>query len=129
MEHSLLVFVNGIFSSELSKLIDIPKGVEIGSIAEAIKNDNKIVKKHFGKYAENENFFFTTLSSAFTKDGAFVYVPDGKVVEDPIHIIFLTNSGNEKIITQPRNLFVAGKNSQVTIIEHFISDDDSDLLH
>ena len=125
MEHSLLVFVNGIFSSELSKLIDIPKGVEIGSIAEAIKNDNKIVKKHFGKYAENENFFFTTLSSAFTKDGAFVYVPDGKVVEDPIHIIFLTNSGNEKIITQPRNLFVAGKNSQVTIIEHFISDDDS----
>lgn len=125
MEHSLLVFVNGIFSPELSKLIDIPKGVEIGSISEAIKSDNKIVKKHFGKYAENENYFFTTLSSAFTKDGAFVYVPDGKVVEDPIHIIFLTNSGNEKIITQPRNLFVAGKNSQVTIIEHFISNDDS----
>ncbi|MBK7632189.1 MAG: Fe-S cluster assembly protein SufD [Ignavibacteriales bacterium] len=125
MEHSLLVFVNGIFSSELSMLIDIPNGVEIGSIAEVIKNDNKIVKKYFGKYAENENYFFTTLSSAFTKDGAFVYVPDGKIVEDPIHIIFLTNSGNEKIITQPRNLFVAGKNSQVTIIEHFISNDDS----
>ena len=125
MEHSLLVFVNGIFSPELSKLIDIPKGVEIGSISEAIKSNNQIVKKHFGKYAENENYFFTTLSSAFTKDGAFVYLPDGKIVEDPIHIIFLTNSGDEKIITQPRNLFVAGKNSQVTIIEHFISNDDS----
>jgi Fe-S cluster assembly protein SufD len=125
MEHSLLVFVNGIFSPELSKLIDIPKGIEIGSISEAIKSDNQIVKKHFVKYAENENYFFTTLSSAFTKDGAFVYVPDGKIVEDPIHIIFLTHSGNEKIITQPRNLFVAGKNSQVTIIEHFISNDDS----
>ena len=125
MEHSLLVFVNGIFSPELSKLIDIPKGVEIGSLAEAIKNDNPIVKKHLGKYAENENYFFTTMSTAFTKDGAFVYVPDGKIVEDPIHIIFLTKSGSEKIITQPRNLFVAGKNSQVTIIEHFISDEDS----
>ena len=125
MEHSLLVFVNGNFSSELSKLIDIPKGVVIGSLAEALKNNNPVVKKHLGKYAENENYFFTTLSSAFTKDGAFIYVPDSKVVEDPIHIIFITKSGSEKILTQPRNLFVAGKNSEVTIIEHYVSDEDS----
>lgn len=125
MEHSLLVFVNGNFSAELSKLIDIPKGVVIGSLAEALKNNNSVVKKHLGRYAENENYFFTTLSSAFTKDGAYIYVPDGKVVEDPIHIIFITKSGSEKILTQPRNLFVAGKNSQVTIIEHYVSDEDT----
>ena len=125
MEHSLLVFVNGNYSPELSKLIDIPKGVVIGSLAEALKNNNPIVKKHIGKYAENENYFFTALSSAFTRDGAFIYVPDGKVVEDPIHIIFITKNGSEKILTQPRNLFVAGKNSQVTIIEHYVSDEDT----
>lgn len=124
MEHSLLVFVNGNFSPELSKLIDIPKGVVIGSLAEEIKNNNPVVKKHLGNYAKDENYFFTTLSSAFTKDGAFIYVPDGKVVEDPIHIMFLTKSRSEKILTHPRNLFVAGKNSQVTIIEHYVSDDD-----
>ena len=125
MEHSLLVFVNGNFSPELSKLIDIPKGIVIGSLAEALKNDNPIVKKHLGKYADNQNYFFTTLSTAFTKDGAFIYIPAGKVVEDPIHIIFLTTSRSENIITQPRNLFVAGKNSQVTIIEHYVSDEES----
>jgi Fe-S cluster assembly protein SufD len=123
MEHSLLVFVNGNFSSELSKLIDIPKGVVIGSLAEALKNNNPIVKKHLGKYAENENYFFTTLSFAFTNDGAFIYVPDGKVVEDPIHIIFFTKAG-EKILTQPRNLFVAEKSSQVTVIEHYVGKQD-----
>jgi Fe-S cluster assembly protein SufD len=125
MEHSLIVFVNGAFSPELSKLIDIPKGVVIGSLADALKNNNTIVKKHLGKYAENENCFFTTLSTAFTTDGAFIYVPDGKVVEDPIHIIFIVKSGSEKILTQPRNLFVAGKKSQVTIIEHYVSDEES----
>jgi Fe-S cluster assembly protein SufD len=123
MEHSLLVFVNGVFTPGLSKLIDIPKGVVIGSLAEELKNNNPIVKKHLGKYAEDENYFFTTLSTAFTNDGAFIYVPDGKVVEDPIHIIFITKSGNEKILTQPRNLFVAGKNSQVSIIEHYVSNE------
>lgn len=124
LEHSLLVFVNGSYSAELSKLIDIPKGVRVESIAEALKNNNPIVKKHLGSYAKNENFFFTTLSSAFIKDGAFVYVPDGIVVEDPIHIIFYTKAKDKKVLTQPRNLFVAGKNSQVTIIEHYVSDDE-----
>jgi len=122
LEHSLLVFVNGAYSPELSKLIDIPKGVIVESLAEAIKNNNPIVKKHLGNYAKNENFFFTTLSSAFIKDGAFIYVPDGKVVEDPIHIIFYTKASDKKVLTQPRNLFVAGNNSQVTIIEHYVSD-------
>jgi Fe-S cluster assembly protein SufD len=124
-EHSLLVFVNGIFSPELSMLIEIPKGVVIGSLAESIKNNHPIVKKYLGKYAKDENLFFTTLNTAFTKDGAFVYIPDSKVIENPIHIIFYTKTGSEKIITQPRNLFVAGKNSQVTIIEHYISDQEN----
>ena len=128
LEHSLLVFVNGIYSPELSKITDLPKGVEVGNIAEAIKSDNPLVKKHLGNYAKNENYFFTTLSSAFIKDGAFVYVPDGKVVEEAIHIIFYTSSENKKLITQPRNLFIAGKNSQVSIIEHYVSDKETIYL-
>ena len=128
LEHSLLVFVNGIYSPEFSKITDLPKGVEVGSITEAIKSDNPLIKKHLGNYAKNENYFFTTLSSAFIKDGAFVYVPDGKVVEEAIHIIFYTSSENEKLVTQPRNLFVAGKNSQVTIIEHYVSDKETIYL-
>ena len=51
-------------------------------------------------------------------------MPDNKIVEDPIHIIFLTSS-DDKIITQPRNLFIAGKNSQVSIIEHYAGTDES----
>jgi len=128
LEHSLLVFVNGNFSPELSKITDLPKGVEVGSISEAIKNNNPLIKKHLGKYAKDENYFFTTLSSAFIKDGAFIYVPDGKIVEDPIHIIFYTNSSDTKILSQPRNLFVAGKNSQVSIIEHYVSDEENIYL-
>ncbi|NWF51038.1 MAG: Fe-S cluster assembly protein SufD [Ignavibacteriaceae bacterium] len=125
MEHSLIVFINGRFSSELSKLTDIPKGVVIGSINEAIKENNPIVMKHLAQYAGFKNNIFTALSTAYTIDGAFIYVPDGINVADPVHIIFLTRAGNEKIITQPRNLFIAGKNSRISIIEHYVSDEAS----
>src|SRR4030067_642758 len=121
MEHSLLVFINGIYSKALSKIKNLPKGVIAKSLAEAIKEDNPIVKQHIGKYADFKNHIFTSLSTAFVNDGAFVYVPDGKVIEDPIHILFLTIADDNKILVQPRNLFVAAKNSQSTFIEHYAS--------
>jgi Fe-S cluster assembly protein SufD len=124
LEHSLLVFVNGFFSEELSDLRDLPKGVIAGSISEAIENHSGIVEKHFSKYADYKDHIFTALSTAYTKDGAFIYIPDGKIIREPVHILFISSSADEKILIQPRNLFVAGKNSQATIIEHYVSIDE-----
>lgn len=122
LEHSLLVFINGYYSPELSKLEDIPEGVFAGSLSEALKSGNPIVQSHLGKYVKSNDQFFTSLSTAFIKDGSFIYVPKNVIVDKPIHIIFLTISDDEKIFVQPRNLFVADKSSQVTIIEHYVSD-------
>jgi Fe-S cluster assembly protein SufD len=125
MEHSLIVFINGSYSAEHSDLLNLPEGVVVGSIGDEIKSKNKILQRHFGKYANDQNHIFTALSTAYTEDGAFVYVPEGKIVEEPIHIIFVTSTKEKKILTQPRNLFVAQKGSQVTIIEHYVSDEES----
>lgn len=125
MDSNILIFVNGKFSKENSKLLNLQEGIIAGSISDAMKNNPEIIEKHFGKYASYNNQIFTALSTAYTKDGAFVYVQEGIIVENPIHIIFITTASEEKIIIQPRNLFVASKNSQVTIIEHFVSENDS----
>ena len=124
LKSSIIVFVNGKFSKEYSQLLKLPEGTVISSISDAIKNYPDIIGKHFGKYAEYNSQIFTALSTAYTKDGAFIYVPDNKIVEHPIHIIFITSS-DDKIVTQPRNLFVSGKNSQVSIIEHYAGTDEN----
>ena len=125
IEHSLLVFVNGHFTDEHSDIKNLPSGVVAGSFSEAIKNNSPLIEKHFTKYAHHQNNIFTALSTAYTNDGAFIYVPDGKIVKEPIHLLFITNSKDQKLLTQPRNLFVAGKNSQVSIIEHYVSTEES----
>ncbi len=116
---NVVVFVNGYFSEDLSSLKAVPQGVTVGSIGDAIKNTSPVLEKHFGKYADFKTHIFTALSTAYTNDGAFIHVPDGKIVEEPVHLIFLADAGNEKILIQPRNLFVIGKNSQITILEHY----------
>jgi len=124
-KHNLIVFVNGHYSEKHTELLSLPEGVIVNNIAEAIKNDSPFVKKHFSKYADHKNHIFTALSTAYTDDGAFIYIPEGKIVENPVHIIYITSSDDNKIIIQPRNLFIAGKNSQVTIIEHYVSTEES----
>ncbi|NNG27719.1 MAG: Fe-S cluster assembly protein SufD, partial [Ignavibacteriaceae bacterium] len=125
LEHSLLVFVNGHIADEHSDIKNLPDGVIVGSLSESIKNNSPLIEKHFAKYAHHQTNIFTALSTSYTNDGAFVSVPDGKIVEDPIHLLFITDSKDTKLLVQPRNLFIAGKNSQVSIIEHYVSTDKS----
>ncbi len=128
LEHNLVTFVNGVYNKNLSKLLDIQPGVQILSIAEAIKNGNPLIEKYLGHLVENQNNFFTTLNSSFIYDGALIYVPDGKAIEETIHLIFYQNSFPTKSLIQPRNIFIVGKNSQVSILEHYVSDTDTEYF-
>ncbi len=118
---AVITFVNGIFTEELSNLEDLPAGIEIKSISQAINDESPVLKEHFSKYAKYDKDIFIALSAAFTKDGAFIKIDDGKLIEKPVHILFIADARKEKYLTQPRNLIVAGKNSQSTIIEHYVT--------
>ena len=121
----VMVFINGKFSTDHSQLINIKNGIKIRSIEECIKNNDKELLQHFGKYVNYKNDIFSSLSTAFTTDGAFISIEDNCIVDKPIYLLYLTIAENVAIQTQPRNLIVAGKNSQLTVIEQFSSMDNS----
>lgn len=124
-EADQLVFVNGRFSKELSSEYAVPKGAIIGALSEELKTNPALVEKYFSKLAKPEAAIFTALGAAFTEDGIFIYVPDGKVIEKPLYILNITSAGKEKIIVNPRNIIIAGQNSQVKIIERYVSLDEA----
>lgn len=121
----ILVFINGDFSPEHSAVKDIKDGISIESIKDKLRNNDPELLNHLGKYTNFKDNIFTSLSTAFTNDGTFIKVEDNIISEKPFYILYLTNAQNNSIQTQPRNLILGGKNSQFTIIEHFVSIDDS----
>ena len=123
MEHSLIVFINGKYSHENSILLNLPKGVIVGSIAEEMKKNSEILLKHFGKYADYQNQIFTALIMRFLRMVHSFMFRKENLLKSRGHVIFITNSPNEKVLSQPRNLFAAEKNSQATIIEHYFGND------
>ncbi len=117
---SQLVFINGYFSRELSSIGSSPAGVKVGSLADALKSDTDLVEEHLARYAGYERNAFTALNTAFVEDGAFVYLPEGTVLKNPIHLLLLSTVSGQATVSHPRNLIVVGANSQVTIIESYV---------
>lgn len=120
MRSHLVTFVNGFYSPELSSSLPAPDGVVIGSLAEAMKSDDGAIGEYISKRLDAGSDAFTALNTAFTLDGAYINVPAGAVIEEPVHFLFIS-AGDGQFISQPRNLVIAGENSQVRFIEHYVS--------
>ncbi len=125
-----LVFVNGTFAPALSTTDGLPAGVRTRSLATVLAHDDDAaaVALHLGRLARIESQAFTALNTAFLRDGAVVEVAPGVVVDTPIHLLFVTRSGVEPVLSQPRVLVVVGANSQVRVIESHAGDGETPYL-
>lgn len=117
---NLVVIINGSYAAGLSHFYKQPAGVRIESFKNTIENDPALLMKYFGRYAAIDNGF-TALNTAFASDGTVIIIPDGAVINEHIHILNLSGSEGENVLSQPRNLVIAGKNSKVRIIESYHS--------
>jgi Fe-S cluster assembly protein SufD len=124
--HHRLVIVNGRFSAELSRLQGLPAGVRAGSLRSYINGelqaDAEITQRYLGRLADFNDRAFAALNTAHLEDGAYVYVPDRVVIEQPLQILFVSVNtlGVQATVSHPRCLIVLGDRSQTRIVETYV---------
>lgn len=114
-----IVFVNGVFSRELTSLSSLPKGISVKSLAESVADDQ--VKYHLGRYVPIRENAFAAMNTAFMKDGAYIFVNNGVQLDTPVELLFISDFTQEHRAYFPRNLIVLGKGARVTVIENYVS--------
>lgn len=119
IKENIIVFVNGHYSPDLSRITSKGTDLIIRSLAEAMSEYGDLIEQHLAHYADYKSEVFTALNTAFTQDGAFIYVPDNVVLDEPVHLIHVADSRQAGFHSHPRNLFVLGKNSQAYYIESY----------
>ena len=117
-DNHLAVFVNGIYSEELSEVNGLPNGIIVGSLNRLSKESSELINHHINKISKIENAF-NALNTAYAYDGLIVFVPDGKVLEKPVQALFVNTSKDQLVLSVPRNLIIVGKNSEVKIITSY----------
>jgi Fe-S cluster assembly protein SufD len=114
-----LVFLNGRYTPELSRLEGLPRGVEVRSLAEALAVSPGAVEEHLARHADFKDHAFVALNTAFIEDGAFISIAKGVVLKQPIHLLYVSAPGAHSTVSHPRNLIVAGEASQAAVIEAY----------
>ena len=117
-----VVLVDGIFSSALSSLDNLPNGVTLSSLAASTDSVDQL-----GEIVNYTNAF-VALNTSLVQDGICISVEKNTQVEVAVHILYVT-TGQANTATHPRNLIVAGESSELNVIESYVGlNDESETL-
>jgi len=112
-----LVFVNGYFVPELSALKSLPEGVKLTSLASVFAQEGEALESLLWRRFRERPQAFTALNVALGEDGAFIRIPAHTSVEEPIHLVFLSDAGATPLVSHPLSVVFAGAGSRATIVE------------
>ncbi|MBC8280946.1 MAG: Fe-S cluster assembly protein SufD [Chloroflexi bacterium] len=114
-----LVFVDGFYSTELSSPSNGSDGTTAMSLASATRDNTTTLEGHIGHYAPPDDDGFAALNSAFLYDGAYVHVADGQSERIVVRLSYITSNSADSQVTYPRTLIIAGRNTDVTVVESY----------
>ncbi len=111
-----IVFIDGIYSSYLSETTH--DGVDICLMSAALTKPmyKPVIDVYFNKVASKEESL-TTLNTAFSREGAYIYIPKNKAPKKPVEIIHFATGNEATLMLQPRNLIIVEENAELQVIE------------
>lgn len=123
-----LVFVNGTLSTGLSRLADLPAGVTVTTVADALATDDSALREALNQQgatfrAQHGPHAFGALSDAFLLDGVVVDFAPGTKVERTVHLIHLVTPDELGGPTAyfPRHVIRLGERAEASVVETFCS--------
>jgi Fe-S cluster assembly protein SufD len=111
-----ILFVDGTFVAELSGLEDLPRGVRVRSMAEALGAGDPLLAKHLGKVVPSDGEGVIALNTALMRDGALIHIAEDATVEHPIHLVF-AGTGQQPASVFTRSLIVIEPGARVMLVE------------
>lgn len=93
-------------------------GVVASSISDAVSDHPDLVRRALEASDPSEDRF-TALNNAAFNTGVFIRIPDGVVLDKPVHVVSTLSEGGDSSIS--RNVVSVGSGSQATIVQELYS--------
>jgi len=127
LEANIIVFINGIYSPDFSKVISPENEIIISDLRKAVNQSEAPV--YFEKYLKAFVDPFTALNAALWQDGIFIQIPARTKVEKPVFILHINDAEKSQSICHTRLLVVLEEGSELTLIERSASVGTNNIFH
>ena len=113
-----LVFVNGVFRADLSRLDDLPQGLNVQPLSRALAENPEPLRFLLARRTSEPRDAFAFLNSALARDGALVRVAPGVSVRAPLHIVYAGAPAESNVAWHMRSFFEVGGGAYLRVVEH-----------
>ncbi|MFQ5699491.1 MAG: Fe-S cluster assembly protein SufD, partial [Myxococcota bacterium] len=114
-----LVLVDGSLDPRSASRLELPAGVRVSSLAEALDSDDARADTLVGSLARPKTDPFHALNTALFADGLLVELDPGVRLDEPLHMLCVA-SGRE-VLAVPRICIRLGQGSRATLVEHSLT--------
>ncbi|CAI8857213.1 Fe-S cluster assembly protein SufD [Methylocaldum szegediense] len=121
-----LVFVDGMYSAEHSMTDGLPEGVIATSLASALERYPERIEDLFNQAVPQDAHGFIAFTTAYFRDGAFVLVPAGTILDKPLQLIHFSTRPDGLAVT--RNLIALEQNAEASLVETYAGAGDLSYL-
>jgi Fe-S cluster assembly protein SufD len=126
--YNRIVFVNGVFCPQFSSIRELPAGVQAKNLSAVLVENDSTVRPHLARNSVYREQPFVVLNTALAAEGAFISIPKGVAIAEPIYLVFCSFGSGNPVMSHPRNLIVFEAGSQGRIVESYIGLGDQPYL-
>jgi Fe-S cluster assembly protein SufD len=111
-----LIFVNGHIMPELSHVGGLPAGVLVKGLGKLLQDEPERAIGPLGRLAD-EDRGLSAMNAAFATGGAWIELPDGASLDEPLQLLFLTEGEAGAAMANTRNVIRLGRGARLRLIE------------
>jgi Fe-S cluster assembly protein SufD len=115
-----VVFVNGAFRADLSRLADLPAGLTVAPLAHLLIAGRDDARVAFDEPFAEPGAAMARLNTALAADGPWIEIADGAAIEAPIHLVFAGADAGADIAWHLRGVIRVGAGASATVVEQHL---------
>lgn len=116
-----LVFVNGVFRADLSRLETLPPGLSLQPLSRVLEKDPEPLRFALSRHYREAGDAFARLNAALAGDGVVLRVAPGARIAKPIHLCFAGTPAEGDVAWHVRNVIELGEGAELDLVEHHLA--------
>lgn len=116
-----LVFVNGVFRADLSRIDALAAGLILQPLSEALKGDAEPLRFALSRHYREGGDVFARLNAALAGDGVVLRVAAGAKISQVVHLVFIGAPTDGDLAWHVRHIIELGEEAELSLVEHHAS--------